>query len=102
LARTKSQAGIAFAKALHSLVKARQSSGEIVVGLASPLAEDPAAGEWVSNLCTIEAAEWYNMDQASRRFHRCNVVPETICAQGSYCNAQLNMERDLMFAKTGS
>lgn len=68
LARKKSQEGIAFDKALHSLVKARQSSGEIVVGLASPAAEDPTAGEWVSTLCTIEAAEWYNIDQAWRLY----------------------------------
>ena len=45
-------------------------------------------------------AAWPLLPASSRRFHWCNVVPETICAQAP--NAQLNMERDLIFAKTGS
>jgi hypothetical protein len=80
LARKKVFDGTAYDKCLYSLVKARQSSGEKVVGMAALDGKSPTSGEWVSMVSVIEAAELAKLDQAWRLYRLrvpCALLPKT-------------------------
>ena len=57
MARKKAFEDTSFKHALHSIVQARQASGECIYGLAARSLLDPVAGKYTGMMSTVEAAE---------------------------------------------